>query len=117
MLKVLGSNHAFSEQFLSYLILRKRQAAEDLIDQLCQCSERRLARVLLSLARKGNQCRPNRFDGISQATLAAMVGPTRSRVNFFMNKFRKLGYLEYSGYLREVRIKPASLVRLLRKQC
>jgi CRP/FNR family cyclic AMP-dependent transcriptional regulator len=97
MTRALHADHALSCAFLSYMLSRNIRLEEDLIDQASQCSERRLARTLLLFAGKGNQCNPHRFPGISQGTLATMIGTTRSRVNFFMNKFRKLGFIKYNG--------------------
>jgi CRP/FNR family cyclic AMP-dependent transcriptional regulator len=99
MIRALHAEPAFSDRFLSYMLSRNIRIEEDLIDQICQCSERRLARALLLLAGQGNQRKLHRFDGISQATLATMIGTTRSRVNLFMNKFRMLGFIKYHGPL------------------
>jgi CRP/FNR family transcriptional regulator, cyclic AMP receptor protein len=99
MIRALHADPAFSDRFLSYMLSRNIRIEEDLIDQICQCSERRLARALLLLAGKGNQRQLQRFAGISQATLATMIGTTRSRVNFFMNKFKMLGFIKYHGPL------------------
>jgi len=101
MIRALRADHAFSERFLSYMLSRNIRMEEDLVDQLCQCSERRLARALLQLAGKWDPRRVRRFAGISQTTLAKMIGTTRSRVNFFMNKFRRLGFIKYDGALSE----------------
>ncbi|MGB8458082.1 MAG: helix-turn-helix domain-containing protein, partial [Candidatus Acidiferrum sp.] len=90
---------SLAHRFLCYMVLRKIRIEEDLIDQLSQNSEKRLARALLLLAGKGNQEKLHGFAGISQGTLATMIGTTRSRVNFFMNKFRKLGFVGYHGRL------------------
>ncbi len=98
MLRVLHARHELSDHFIAYMLGRNIRVEEDLIDQLFSSSEKRLARTLLLLARYGEEERP---DGIlprvSQETLANMVGTTRSRVNFFMNKFRKMGFIEYNG--------------------
>jgi CRP/FNR family transcriptional regulator, cyclic AMP receptor protein len=99
MIRTLHAEPALSDRFLSYMLSRNIRIEEDLIDQICQCSERRLARALLLLAGKGNQRKLHRFAGISQGTLATMIGATRSRVNFFMNKFRMLGFIKYHGTL------------------
>jgi CRP/FNR family cyclic AMP-dependent transcriptional regulator len=99
MIRALHADHALSYRFLSYMLSRNIRLEEDLVDQVSQFSERRLARALLLLAGKGNQHRLHRFAGISQGTLATMIGTTRSRVNFFMNKFRKLGFIKYHGPL------------------
>jgi CRP/FNR family cyclic AMP-dependent transcriptional regulator len=99
MIRALHAHHALADRFLSYTLSRNMRIEEDLIDQVCQCSEKRLARALLLLAGKGNQHTLHRFAGISQGTLATMIGTTRSRVNFFMNKFRMLGFIKYHGTL------------------
>jgi CRP/FNR family transcriptional regulator, cyclic AMP receptor protein len=99
MIRALHTDHALSYSFLSYLLLRNIRLEEDFLDQVSQCSERRLARVLLLLAGKGNRRKLHRFAGISQATLGMMIGTTRARVNVFMNKFRKLGFIKYRGPL------------------
>jgi len=95
MIRALNADQALSYAFLSYLISRNIRLEEDLIDQVSHSSERRLARALLLLAGKGNRRKLHRFAGISQETLATMIGTTRPRVNFFMNKFRKLGFIKY----------------------
>jgi CRP-like cAMP-binding protein len=88
----------FSELFMSYLLTRNSRIEEDLIDQLFNSSEKRLARLLLLLANFGKEGKPEPIVGkFSQETLAEMIGTTRSRVSFFMNKFRKLGFIEYNG--------------------
>ncbi len=97
MIRALRADHALSYAFLSYMLSRNIRLEEDLIDQVSQCSERRLARALLLLAGNGNQRKQHGFAGISQGTLATMIGTTRSRVNFFMNKFRTLGFIKYHG--------------------
>ena len=97
MIRALHADRALSYSFLSYLISRNIRLEEDLIDQVSHSSERRLARALLLLAGKGNQRRLHSFAGISQETLATMIGTTRPRVNFFMQKFRMLGYIKYQG--------------------
>jgi CRP-like cAMP-binding protein len=89
-----------SDRFISHMLTRNIRIEEDLIDQLFNSSEKRLARTLLLLARYGTQAVPVRMvPKISQDTLAEMVGTTRSRVNFFLNKFKKLGFIEYRGTL------------------
>ncbi|MDQ3070975.1 MAG: Crp/Fnr family transcriptional regulator [Acidobacteriota bacterium] len=101
MARLLHEEHAFSDRFISHVLIRNIRVEEDLIDQLFNSSEKRLARALLLLARYGKQERPHRVvPKISQETLASMVGTTRSRVNFFLNKFRKLGFIEYNGELK-----------------
>jgi CRP/FNR family cyclic AMP-dependent transcriptional regulator len=98
MARLLHQQHAMSDRFISHMLVRNRRIEEDLVDQLFNSSEKRLARALLLFARYGKQERPIRaVPRISQETLAEMVGTTRSRVNFFLNKFRKLGFIEYSG--------------------
>jgi len=99
-IRVLHNEPAFSEMFLSYVLTRNMRIEEDLVDQLFNSSEKRLARVLLLLANFGKEGRPEPVIAkISQETLAEMIGTTRSRVSFFMNKFRKLGFIEYNGEL------------------
>jgi CRP/FNR family transcriptional regulator, cyclic AMP receptor protein len=101
MIRVLHAEHAFSDRFISYMLLRNIRIEEDLVDQLFNSSEKRLARTLLLLARYGQQVVPQTvLPKISQEMLAEMVGTTRSRVNFFMNKFRKLGFIKYNGELQ-----------------
>ena len=100
MIRVLHSEHAFSDRFISYMLSRNIRVEEDLVDQLFNSSEKRLARTLLLLARYGKEDKPQKLlPTISQEMLAEMVGTTRSRVNFFMNKFRKLGFIKYNGGL------------------
>ncbi len=101
MFRVLHSESAFSDRFITYMLQRNVRIEEDLIDQLFNSSEKRLARALLLLARYGQQDKPQRvLPKISQETLAEMVGTTRSRVNFFMNKFKKMGFIQYDGGLQ-----------------
>jgi CRP/FNR family cyclic AMP-dependent transcriptional regulator len=98
MLAVLHDEPAFSEMFMSYLLSRNSRIEEDLIDQLFNSSERRLARLLLLLANFGKEGAPLAINpNISQETLAEMIGTTRSRVSFFLNKFRKMGLISYNG--------------------
>ena len=100
MAHVLHKQHALSDRFIAHILTRNIRIEEDLIGQLFNSSEKRLARTLLLLARYGKQAKPDRLvPQISQETLAEMVGTTRSRVNFFLNKFRKLGFIEYEGEL------------------
>ena len=100
MIRVLHDEPAFSEMFVSYLLSRNMRIEEDLVDQLFNSSEKRLARVLLLLANFGKEGKPEpAIAKISQETLAEMIGTTRSRVSFFMNKFRKMGFIEYNGGL------------------
>ena len=98
MIAMLHQEPKFSELFMSYLLTRNSRIEEDLIDQLFNSSERRLARLLLLLANFGKAGSPQPINpNISQETLAEMIGTTRSRVSFFMNKFRKLGFISYNG--------------------
>jgi CRP/FNR family transcriptional regulator, cyclic AMP receptor protein len=98
MLAALQSEPKFSEMFMAYLLTRNSRIEEDLIDQLFNSSEKRLARLLLLLANFGKEGSPQAISpNISQETLAEMIGTTRSRVSFFMNKFRKLGFISYNG--------------------
>ena len=98
MLATLQREPRFSELFVTYLVTRSNRIEEDLIDQLFNSSEKRLARLLLLLANFGKNGRPTPIDAsINQATLAEMIGTTRSRVSFFLNKFRKLGLISYNG--------------------
>ena len=98
MIATIHNEPEFSELFMSYLLTRNSRIEEDLIDQLFNSSEKRLARVLLLLANFGKEGRPEPIVGkFSQETLAEMIGTTRSRVSFFMNKFRRLGYIGYNG--------------------
>jgi len=101
MIRVLHAEHAFSDRFISHMLARNIRIEEDLIDQLFNSSEKRLARTLLLLARYGKDDQPHGvLPKVSQETLAEMIGTTRSRVNFFMNKFRKLGFIKYNGGLQ-----------------
>jgi CRP-like cAMP-binding protein len=100
-IKVLAEEPAFSEMFVSYLLLRTSRVEEDLVDQLFNSSEKRLARALLLLANFGKEGVPEPVIAkVSHETLAELIGTTRSRVSFFMNKFRKLGYIDYNGHLK-----------------
>jgi CRP/FNR family transcriptional regulator, cyclic AMP receptor protein len=100
MVRVLHAEHAFSDRFLAYMLTRNIRIEQDLVDQLFNSSEKRLARTLLLLARYGKQDHPQKLVAkISQETLAEIIGTTRSRVNFFMNKFKKLGFIRYNGGL------------------
>jgi CRP/FNR family transcriptional regulator, cyclic AMP receptor protein len=100
MMEVLHREHAFSDMFVKYLLTRNIRYEEDLVDQLFNSSEKRLARILLLLARFGKDGKPEvAISNISQETLAEMIGTTRSRVSFFMNRFRKLGFIRYNGEL------------------
>jgi CRP/FNR family cyclic AMP-dependent transcriptional regulator len=101
MVRVLHSEHEFSDRFISFMLARNIRIEEDLVDQLFNSSEKRLARTLLLLARYGKEDKLQRvLPKVSQEMLAEMVGTTRSRVNFFMNKFRKLGFIKYNGGLQ-----------------
>ena len=100
MIAALHDEPAFSELFMTYLLTRNSRIEEDLIDQLFNSSERRLARMLLLLANFGKEGSPQPINPhVSQETLAEMIGTTRSRVSFFMNKFRKLGLISYNGHI------------------
>jgi len=100
MIRVLHEEPTFAELFMSYLLAHSIRIQEDLVDQLFNSSEKRLARILLLLAHFGKEGRPEPVIAkISQETLAEMIGTTRSRVSFFMNKFRKLGFIDYNGGL------------------
>jgi CRP/FNR family cyclic AMP-dependent transcriptional regulator len=101
MVRQLHAKPTFADRFLTHMLTRNIRIEEDLIDQLFNSSEKRLARTLLLLARYGEPEASHRtLPRVSQETLAEMVGTTRSRVNFFMNKFRKLGFIEYNGSLK-----------------
>ena len=101
MLRLLRDEPSFAERFMSYMLARNLRIEADLVDHLFNSSEKRLARALLLLGRYGDQTGPERrIPKISQETLAEMIGTTRSRVNFFMNKFRDLGFIEYNGDIK-----------------
>src|SRR6201995_4369720 len=101
MIRVLHEEHAFSDLFLKFLLARSMRTQADLVDQLFNSSEKRLARILLLMAEFGKPGEPETLiPKISQETLAEMIGTTRSRVSFFMNRFRKLGFVEYNGRIR-----------------
>jgi CRP/FNR family cyclic AMP-dependent transcriptional regulator len=98
MIRALHAEHLLSDRFITYMLARNSRVEADLVDQLFNSTEKRLARTLLLLARYGKEDRPEKvLQKVSQETLAEMIGTTRSRVNFFMNKFRKLGFIEYNG--------------------
>jgi CRP/FNR family transcriptional regulator, cyclic AMP receptor protein len=98
MIRVLHAEHAFSDRFLAYMLSRNIRVEEDLVDQLFNSSEKRLARTLLLLAQYGGKDQPQKkLPKVSQEMLAEMIGTTRSRVNFFMSKFKKLGFIKYDG--------------------
>lgn len=100
MAKVLHDQNSLSDRFIAHMVSRNVRIEQDLIDQLFNSSEKRLARALLLLARYGKQNKPQQIVAkISQETLSEMVGPTRSRVNFFMNKFKRLGFIDYDAHL------------------
>ena len=101
MVRLLHREPEFAEHFIAYLLSRNVRIEEDLVDQLFNSSEKRLARILLLLAHYGKDSRPETvIPKVSQETLAAMVGTTRSRVSYFMNRFRKLGFIHYNGGLQ-----------------
>ncbi len=101
LLRVLHTEHELSDHFISYMLAHNIRVEEDLMDQLYNSSKKRLARTLLLLARYGKQDQPDRIlPKVSQETLAEMIGTARSRGNFFMNKFRKLGFIEYNGKIK-----------------
>ena len=101
MLRTLHEEHGFSDLFVAYVIERHNRTQADLVDQLFNSSEKRLARALLILARFGKKPTSETvIPNISQETLAEMIGTTRSRVNFFMNRFRKLGFIDYNGEIQ-----------------
>ncbi len=101
MMRVLKTEHEFSDLFIAHMLTRNIRVEEDLVDQLFNSSEKRLARALLLLARYGKEDTPHgTLPKVSQEMLAEMIGATRSRVNFFMNKFRKLGFIKYNGGLQ-----------------
>ena len=110
MIEMLHTQPALAERFLAHMLARNIRVEEDLVDQLFNSSEKRLARVLLLLSRYGEGDRPLPIPKMSQETLAEIVGTTRSRVNFFMNKFRDLGFIEYNG---DIRVKSALLTVVL----
>jgi CRP/FNR family cyclic AMP-dependent transcriptional regulator len=98
MIRVLHAEHLLSDRFITYMLARNSRVQADLVDQLFNSTEKRLARTLLLLASYGKEDQPEKvLQKVSQETLAEMIGTTRSRVNFFMNKFRKLGFVKYDG--------------------
>lgn len=111
MIRVIHEEHAFSDLFVGYLLERTTRIQADLVDQLFNSSEKRLARILLLLAQFGKGEKPETtIPRISQETLAEMIGTTRSRVSFFMNRFRKLGFIQYTGESRgEIQVHPSLL--------
>ncbi len=101
MIRVMHEEHSFSDFFLAFLLTRSMRTQADLVDQLFNSSEKRLARVLLLMAEFGQPGDPEMLiPKITQETLAEMIGTTRSRVSFFMNRFRKMGFIEYNGRIR-----------------
>ncbi len=101
MVRVMHEEHDFSDMFLKFLLARSMRVQADLVDQLFNSSEKRLARILLLMAEFGKEGEPEQFiPKISQETLAEMIGTTRSRVSFFMNRFRKMGFIEYNGRIQ-----------------
>ncbi len=110
MVEVLRRQPAFAERFLSHMLARNIRIEEDLVDQLFNSSEKRLARTLLLMARYGKEPEAVPIPSLSQETLAEIVGTTRSRINFFMNKFRDLGFIEYNG---EIKVNDALLTVIL----
>jgi CRP/FNR family transcriptional regulator, cyclic AMP receptor protein len=105
MIRVLHEQHEFSDRFIAYTIARHFRDEENLVDQIFNCAEKRLARTLLLIAGHGPQERCGKIvSGISQETLAEMIGTTRSQVNRFMNKFKRLGFIEYHGRMRGLQI-------------
>ena len=101
MIRVMHEEHAFSDLFVKFLLARSMRTQADLVDQLFNNSEKRLARILLLMAEFGKPGEPESYiPRITQETLAEMIGTTRSRVSFFMNRFRKLGFIEYNGRIR-----------------
>jgi CRP/FNR family transcriptional regulator, cyclic AMP receptor protein len=107
MIRVLHKEHEFSDRFIAYVLARNARVEADLVDQLFNSTEKRLARTLLLLAQYGKESQPQKMLAqVSQEMLAEMIGTTRSRVNFFMNKFRKLGFIQYNG---EIHIKDSLL--------
>jgi CRP-like cAMP-binding protein len=101
MIRVLSAEHKLSDRFIAHMLARNIRVEADLVDQLFNSTERRLARTLLLLARYGTEGQPEPvLQKVSQETLAEMIGTTRTRVNLFMNKFRKLGFIEYNGEIK-----------------
>jgi CRP-like cAMP-binding protein len=101
MIRVMHEEHSFSDLFVRFLLAHSMRIQADLVDQLFNSGEKRLARILLLLAEFGKPGEPeNLIPPITQETLAEMIGTTRSRVSFFMNRFRKLGFIEYNGRIR-----------------
>jgi CRP-like cAMP-binding protein len=117
MLRVLHEEHTFSDFFMQFILMRGIRTQADLVDQLFNSSERRLARTLLIMAEYGKPGEPVALiPPVTQETLAEIIGSTRSRVSFFMNRFRKLGYIEYSGYVTHIRVHTSLLNAILRDE-
>lgn len=117
MLRVLHEEHTFSDFFMHFILTRGIRTQADLIDQLFNSSERRLARTLLIMADYGKPGEPEALiPPVTQEALAEMIGSTRSRVSFFMNRFRALGYIEYSGSLTHIRVRTSLLNAILRDE-
>jgi CRP-like cAMP-binding protein len=115
MLRITHTEHEFSDLFLKFMVARSIRSQADLVDQLFNSSERRLARTLLLMAEYGQPGNPAALIApITQETLAEMIGTTRSRVSFFMNRFRRLGYVQYDKYNRRIRIDKSLLNAVLR---
>src|SRR6266404_1928839 len=101
MIRVVSTEHTLSDRFIAHMLARNIRVEADLVDQLFNSTEKRLARTLLLLARYGTEAQPEPIlPKVSQETLAEMIGTTRTRVNFFMNKFKKLGFVQYDGQIR-----------------
>jgi CRP-like cAMP-binding protein len=100
MLRALHTELSLSDRFITYILARNIRVEADLVDQLFNSTEKRLARTLLLLARYGGEQPERVLQKVSQETLAEMIGTTRSRVNLFMNKFKKLGFIEYNGEIK-----------------
>jgi CRP/FNR family transcriptional regulator, cyclic AMP receptor protein len=116
MVRLLHEQQAMSDRFIAYMVARNMRVEADLVDQLFNSSEKRLARTLLLLARYGRDAQTDRvLPAMSQDVLAAMVGTTRSRINFFLNKFRKLGFITYEAGVesRGIRVNPTLMTVLL----
>lgn len=117
MLRVLHEEHVFSDYFMQFILTRGIRTQADLVDQLFNSSERRLARILLIMAEYGGPGTPETLIPlVTQETLAEMIGATRSRISFFMNRFRALGYIEYDGYNGRIRVHTSLLNVVLRDE-
>jgi len=117
MLRVLHDEHTFSDFFMHFILTRNIRTQADLVDQLFNSSERRLARILLIMAEYGGPGAPETLiPPVTQETLAEMIGATRSRISFFMNRFRALGYIEYDGYKGRIRVHTSLLNVVLRDE-